>query len=345
MKKVKCENGHYYDADRFALCPVCGQQNDGRHPWVMESESGQLDSEVTEELPKSMGIDELAPTAYLSPEETLALFEDGGALPQSASEPPEEEPLTEQEGSAAPLTGSGIDEIAPTVWIAPDEDLHLREDGPMTPAFTETAPEETPLEEISSDESPSLETESVGNKLLENELAESESYEAGAVETPSRESPPLPETPPQTGSLAQAIAASHSTSIPVLPQPVKSHGVNTVILPVGWIVGLNGANRGVLFPCKAGRNRIGSGRGMDIIPRGEPSISQETHALIIYEPKKRRFFIQAGNGDELTYLNDELVFTHEELKAYDRIALGKAEFVFVPLCGEYFSWDGDPHGR
>ncbi len=84
---------------------------------------------------------------------------------------------------------------------------------------------------------------------------------------------------------------------------------------------------------------------MDIALPEEPSVDQAIHAQIIYEPKKRQFFLQAGNGDGLSYLNENLVFTHEELHAYDRIALGDAEFIFLPLCSESFDWNMNMHGE
>ena len=30
MKKVKCSNGHFFDADRFATCPSCGAEPVGQ---------------------------------------------------------------------------------------------------------------------------------------------------------------------------------------------------------------------------------------------------------------------------------------------------------------------------
>lgn len=382
MKKVKCENGHFYDADRFALCPVCGQQNSGKNPWALENGSSQLDYETTVELPKSSGIDELAPTAWLPPEESLALFEgeDEGAVSQSVSESLVEKLPPEEENPPALPASFGVDEIAPTVWIAPDQNILVEDDSPVVSVFAETVPEETPVEGIFPEERESVEIDSAGDGplesgLLENNPAESEAVpaadkSAGSEKAESEQAeaactgdksvqPPdeavvedvhkdglaLSETLSPTESLAQAVAASHATEIPVFHQTTKEHGGNTAILPVGWIVGLNGVSKGRLFPCKVGRNRIGSGRNMDIVLLGEQSVSQDTHALIIYEPRKRRFFIQAGTSDGLTYLNDELVFTHDELHVYDRITLGEAEFVFVPLCGECFSWAEDSHGR
>lgn len=78
---------------------------------------------------------------------------------------------------------------------------------------------------------------------------------------------------------------------------------------------------------------------MDINLMDDPSISREPSAFLIYEPKQRHFFLQAGTGDGLVYRNGSILFTHEELTAYDKIELGNSEFVFLPLCSDRFTWD------
>lgn len=112
-----------------------------------------------------------------------------------------------------------------------------------------------------------------------------------------------------------------------------------MIPPVGWLVCVKGQYLGQAFMCKAGRNKIGRGVNMEINLQEERSINRNVHAAIIYEPIQRQFFIQAGSGDGLTYLNGNLVFSHEALHPYDKIVVGKLEFVFLPLCGERFTWN------
>ena len=33
MRKVKCQNGHFYNAERFDVCPICGV---GKELFVLE---------------------------------------------------------------------------------------------------------------------------------------------------------------------------------------------------------------------------------------------------------------------------------------------------------------------
>lgn len=108
---------------------------------------------------------------------------------------------------------------------------------------------------------------------------------------------------------------------------------------VGWLVCVKGDEcQGESFNLKAGKNMIGRGAGMDVqIP--EPTVSRERHAIITYEPKKRIFLIQPGDGSGMVYLNDELLMTFSEIKSRDIIQLGEALFMFYPFCGEDFTWD------
>ena len=109
--------------------------------------------------------------------------------------------------------------------------------------------------------------------------------------------------------------------------------------PTGWIVCVKGAEQGHAFPCREGKTRIGRNDQCNIRLVNDISITREPHAIIHYDPMNRIFFLQCGSGDGIVYLNGEYIMDTKPLNAYDKITLGKAEFVFVPLCGEKFSWD------
>lgn len=108
---------------------------------------------------------------------------------------------------------------------------------------------------------------------------------------------------------------------------------------VGWLVCINGEYFGESFNLNAGRNEIGRASNMDIALVSEPTVSRNKHTIVTFEPKHKKFYVQPGESSGLTYLNGDLVLTPIELKANDIITLGKAIFIFVPFCGEYFSWD------
>lgn len=147
-------------------------------------------------------------------------------------------------------------------------------------------------------------------------------------------------TDDNTPPLKQSI---NSTNSAVVSQDSKTIGFFSVGIEtepvVGWLVCVNGQYIGESFNLKAGRNNIGRSLNMDIPLAKEGSVSRDRHAIITFDPKKRTFILQPGEGNGLTYHNDELVITYVELKDYDVIQLGQAEFVFSSFCNENFSWD------
>ncbi len=108
---------------------------------------------------------------------------------------------------------------------------------------------------------------------------------------------------------------------------------------VGWLVCTKGKHLGESFQLYDGNNSIGRGNSNDVVLFKEQGVSSNKHAIITYEPKKRYFLIQSGDSHGLTYLNDDLVTTPQKIEIYDSIEFGESAFVFVPLCGEKFSWE------
>lgn len=108
---------------------------------------------------------------------------------------------------------------------------------------------------------------------------------------------------------------------------------------VGWLVCVEGPDRGRDYRIRSEKNSIGRSDSMDICISGDDSISRADHAFLVYDPKKRLFRIQAGLSRGLIYLNGEEVIASETLGAFDRIEMGRSEFLFVPLCGEGFQWE------
>lgn len=149
---------------------------------------------------------------------------------------------------------------------------------------------------------------------------------------------PVEQDPPQS-ELIQAVIATGHDHTSALPKTVAYYDFQETEPPVGWLVCVQGTYRGQAFACKTGRNKLGRDPQYEISLMDDPSVTRKPHAFLIYEPKQRLFFLQNGEGDGLVYLNGSLLFSHEQLRAYDRIGIGNGEFLFLPLCGEQFSWD------
>lgn len=118
----------------------------------------------------------------------------------------------------------------------------------------------------------------------------------------------------------------------------KKMGIDPV---VGWLVCVQGPEKGRDYRVRSERNGIGRGADMAICVQGDEAISRENHAYISFNPRKGTYRIAPGDGRGMTYLNGEEVDVPMPLKAYDRIELGQTHLLFVPLCGEQFNWESE----
>ena len=107
---------------------------------------------------------------------------------------------------------------------------------------------------------------------------------------------------------------------------------------VGWLACVAGPSKGKSYTVRGGINSIGRSERMDIVVTGDLKISAENHAKISYSEKNNRFNLLPGEGRNIVYLNDEEVFAPMPLQAYDVIDFGETRLLFVPLCGERFTW-------
>ena len=118
--------------------------------------------------------------------------------------------------------------------------------------------------------------------------------------------------------------------------PVRERGCT-----VGWLIFLNGKDKGTTCELKSGNNFIGSGADMDVQIRNDSKVAHKNHAKIVFEPNKQEFFVAPGDSSELVYLGEDVVMIPQKLAAYDRIIIGDTTMLFMPLCGEKFTWQGE----
>jgi hypothetical protein len=108
---------------------------------------------------------------------------------------------------------------------------------------------------------------------------------------------------------------------------------------VGWLVVVDGPGRGQSLTLGYGMNGIGRGPGSRVpLNFGDEEISRDGHAMLTYDGRNRRFYIQHGGGVNLTYVGDVPVLQPRELVARDVIGIGNTKLCFVPLCGPEFDW-------
>ncbi len=123
--------------------------------------------------------------------------------------------------------------------------------------------------------------------------------------------------------------------------PKQSFMTNAV---VGWVVIVAGPGKGLSLPLGYGANTLGRNKNQRVVlDFGDQQISRECHCIIIYEPKKRLFYLQNGNSVNLTYLGygeDCIpVLMPVMLENGQFIQVGQTTLKFMALCGTDFDWN------
>ena len=274
-KVIKCEKGHYYDANAYEWCPHCEEEGA---------------SAETAETPKKKHF---------------------GNRNKSDDKQPAPQQKTEFDDKT---------------WAMPMDTIGSDHSQPQ-PESVETIA--LKYEKVSSDLQATDTNESQDN-MSPTERTETILQVESDLEAKVKKASANPEgkTMGVFMMTAQRNVKSGTFGTPEFVEP-----------PVGWLVCVHGIHFGKCFSIVEGRNSIGRCDTNDIVLDKDDSVSRDKHAWIIYEPKKRIFYLKPGEGKALTYLNDNMVEESNELAKLDRIELGNTTLLFIPLCGDDFCWE------
>jgi hypothetical protein len=112
--------------------------------------------------------------------------------------------------------------------------------------------------------------------------------------------------------------------------------------PVGWLVCIDGPDRGMDYRIRSEINSIGRSEQMRICIAGDEGISRDNHAMLAYDPESNTYTIMPGTSRGIVYHNRSPVFGQTPLRPFDEIKLGATTLLFIPLCGDFegrgFKW-------
>ncbi len=115
---------------------------------------------------------------------------------------------------------------------------------------------------------------------------------------------------------------------------------------VGFLVIVDGPGRGASHPIHYGQNTIGRSSSQRIsLNYGDPRISREEHAFLIYDETTQDFFIRDNGKANLVRHNDTPVLTPTRLNHRDVISIGDTLMLFIAVCGADFDWIRDDPER
>lgn len=106
----------------------------------------------------------------------------------------------------------------------------------------------------------------------------------------------------------------------------------------GWLVCMNGGEKGCDYRLHAGKNFIGRSQGMDVMLTDDKSIARDKHCSVLYDPKGNEFYVTSENANTV-YLNGELLTEAHKLKQGDEIKVGETKLKFIPFCREDMTWE------
>lgn len=163
---------------------------------------------------------------------------------------------------------------------------------------------------------------------------EPESKEEAEAKPQPFEAQEKPQEEEEKTTLKDTVASAVSSRIPddITPEELNSNPV------IGWLVAIKGAHKGRSYEVKQGRNFIGRSTAMDICLSGNSKISRDRHAIITYDPRSKKCFLQPDETRDLIYINDELLFGPMPMKHNDVIVLADEEFVFLALQCDKADW-------
>jgi hypothetical protein len=107
---------------------------------------------------------------------------------------------------------------------------------------------------------------------------------------------------------------------------------------VGWLVCIDGPDRGQDYRLHSQKNFIGRSPSMDVAIQRDDSVSRDKHATITFEPKKRTFWLVPGESSGLVYLNNEVVYSAAQLNPQDVIEVGRTKLILVAFVNDSFEW-------
>ncbi len=121
--------------------------------------------------------------------------------------------------------------------------------------------------------------------------------------------------------------------------PVPQAGIAGFNPVVGWLVCVDGADKGTDYRIRNGNNYIGRDQSMDICIRNDTHVSNQNAAVIGYDDVEHQFFFGPAGGHNTVRVNGKMVINAVPLEPYDELTVGTSKLMFVPLCGERFDWN------
>ena len=322
QRVVRCPAGHYYDANRYAQCPHC-----------VQDEPALAGASVTTPIADDTLQDDLKIIeTYRRMQAAEGKARNNGAAGAGVDHQGSGEgPVTTVLTGDGPVTTVLPSDNSVTTVLPSDDSVTtvLPSDGSVTTVLpsdssvTTVLPSDSSVTTVLPSDSSATTHVSQGSDSADGRPAGASAGSFGGFPAPK------PRVRPSRGAAETVVVGGGR---------VADDGM----CAVGWLVATSGPCRGRDFHLRPGYNFIGRDRGK-ICLRGDMGVSTERDSSVIYDSETRTFYIEHVLGKNVLRLNGKPVLGGGvELSAYDVIKIGNTELMFVPLCGPHFSWETGP---
>ena len=320
MKLVKCSNGHFYDAEANVTCPYCDDMDKDNK--TVQDDSSMIYGERHNAIPGRTGMPQMPKPGQASQMSAMPqppVMNNVPPVPPNMPQPP---------------VMNNVPPVPPNMPHPPV----MNNVPPVSPYMTGMT-QAAPVTHAQMGIIPNMPQASVMNNISNMPQASVMNNVPNMPQTPVMNNMSnVPQTPvmnnvpnmPQTPMMNNALPALHQTpEIPGMPV-------------TGWLVCICGEAKGKSYNIVSGLNYVGRRKDMDICIEGDISISRYRHAVVEYSEERKEFLLRLGESKEKIYITRDrqkrILEGTIKLEAYDVITLGRTELMFVPFCGDRFTW-------
>ena len=336
MKLVKCSNGHFYDAEANVTCPYCDDMDKDNK--TVQDDSSMIYGERHNAIPGRTGMPQMPKPGQASQMSAMPqppVMNNVPPVPPNMPQPPVMNNVPPvPPNMPQPPVMNNVPPVPPNMPQPPVMN-NVPPVSPYMTGMTQAAP---------------VTHAQMGNI-------------SNMPQTPVMNNiPNMPQTPvmnnipnmPQTlvmNNIPNAPQTSVMNNVPNMPQtPMMNNALPAVHqtaeipgMPVtGWLVCICGEAKGKSYNIVSGLNYVGRRKDMDICIEGDISISRYRHAVVEYSEERKEFLLRIGESKEKIYITRDrqkrILEGTIKLEAYDVITLGRTELMFVPFCGDRFTW-------
>ena len=321
MKLVKCSNGHFYDAEANVTCPYCDDMDKDNK--TVQDDSSMIYGERHNAIPGRTGMPQMPKPGQASQMSAMPqppVMNNVPPVPPNMPQPP---------------VMNNVPPVPPNMPQPP-----VPPNMPQPPVMNNVPPvppnmPHPPVMNNVPPVSPYMTGMTQAAPVTHAQMGNI----SNMPQTPVMNNiPNVPQTPvmnnvpnmPQTPMMNNALPAVHQTAeIPGMPV-------------TGWLVCICGEAKGKSYNIVSGLNYVGRRKDMDICIEGDISISRYRHAVVEYSEERKEFLLRLGESKEKIYITRDrqkrILEGTIKLEAYDVITLGRTELMFVPFCGDRFTW-------